>query len=191
MIGYQSTRLKSGILSHRKIVICIFRAAIFSCIFLNLVIFPFSNTINSNIQKSGGAKRSIVVNNARRQRLLIISLDGFRHDFIEKYNLKNFANFIEESARALYFNPQFTTQAFPNHWSIATGAYVETHGIVANKFYDPQYNEFFQEQNKELKWWNATEPFWVSSVNQGKIKLFQLQNDYFEFPIITYWRVCF
>lgn len=167
MIEYEFTRLKNGILSQRKIVNCIVRAVIFSFIFLSLVIFSFSNAINSNIQKSGGAKRSIV-NNAIRQRLLIISLDGFRHDFIESYNLKNFASFIEESARALYFNPQFTTQAFPNHWSIATGAYVETHGIVANKFYDPQYNEFFQEQNRELKWWNATEPFWVSSVNQGK-----------------------
>ena len=104
----------------------------------------------------------------QQQRLLLLSFGGFRYDFIENYNLKNLGEFSVESSRAAYLNPQFTTQAFPNHWSIATGAYAETHGIVANKFFDPQYNDYFQEQNKELKWWNETEPFWFKSVRKGK-----------------------
>lgn len=66
-------------------------------------------------------------------------------------------------------NPQFTTQTFPNHWSIVTGAYQETHGIVSNTFYDPVYGEQFKRENgNELKWWNATEPIWWSLVRQNK-----------------------
>lgn len=102
-----------------------------------------------------------------QQRLLLVSFGGFRHDFIENYNLKNFRQFQSEGARGAYLNPQFTTQAFPNHWSMATGAYVENHGIVANKFYDPLYGEFFLKHNTELKWWNDTEPFWSMAVREG------------------------
>ena len=106
----------------------------------------------------------------KQQRLLLLSFGGFRHDYIETYGLQNFAKFIDDqSARASFLNPQFTTQSFPNHWSMATGAFVETHGIVADNFYDPQFDEFFQSRlsGRDLKWWNQSEPFWLSAVRQG------------------------
>ena len=115
---------------------------------------------------------SIVPAVKNQKRLLMISLDGFRHDYIERYNLKNFKSFLEneKGSRAAFMNPQFTTQTFPNHWSIVTGSYVEKHGIVANSFYDPLYNETFSrssENYSNLKWWNATEPIWFKAVNKG------------------------
>lgn len=101
------------------------------------------------------------------QRVLLISLDGFRHDYIEAYNLENFSKFVQEGTKASYNNPQFPAQSFPNHWSIVTGAYVEVHGIIANNFYDPLYKEFFNKNKKDLKWWNETEPIWSQAAQQG------------------------
>lgn len=106
-------------------------------------------------------------NGIQQQRILLVSFGGFRYDFIDNYGLKNFGKFAAESAWAAHLNPQFTTQAFPNHWSIATGAFVEEHGIIANKFYDPHYNDYFHENSKEFKWWNNSEPFWFNSVRKG------------------------
>jgi hypothetical protein len=76
--------------------------------------------------------------------------------------------FLKESAKASYMNPQFTTQAFPTHWSISTGSYIETHGIVGNQFYDPLFREkFAREKSTELKWWNESEPMWFGAVRHG------------------------
>lgn len=101
------------------------------------------------------------------QRVLLISLDGFRHDFIENYSLENFAKFINDGTKASYNNPQFPAQSIPNHWSIVTGSYVDVHGVIANNFYDPIFKEHFNKNKKDLKWWNATEPIWSQSAEQG------------------------
>ncbi len=55
------------------------------------------------------------------QKLLLVSLDGFRYDSIEKYNMKNFNNLLRDSSQALYLKPQFSTQTFGNHWTLVTG----------------------------------------------------------------------
>lgn len=92
--------------------------------------------------------------------MLLISLDGFRHDFIEAYELKNLRRLVKEAASSLYLNPEFCTESVPNHWSMVTGSHVERHGLVADKFYDPHLREHFTKDKEELKWWNASEPIW-------------------------------
>ncbi|EEQ99838.1 ectonucleotide pyrophosphatase/phosphodiesterase, putative, partial [Perkinsus marinus ATCC 50983] len=43
----------------------------------------------------------------------------------------------------------FTTVTFPNHWTLVTGAWEETHGIVANEMWDPNLGErFFMNTTK-------------------------------------------
>jgi ectonucleotide pyrophosphatase/phosphodiesterase family protein 5 len=110
--------------------------------------------------------------NENQQRLMVISLGGFRHDFISIYNLKNFARLCESSAKSPYLNPQFATQSLPNHWSMATGSFVETHGIVADQFYDPSYNEFFVQNRNDLKFYNQSglEPIWYTAVEKTSLK---------------------
>ena len=106
--------------------------------------------------------------NFKQQRVLLISFDGFRHDYIKAYNLVHFAEFLKDGSKAGYINPQFTTESYPNHWSMVTGEFVETHGIVANNFDDPVYKEYFSKRKKDqLKWWNETEPIWSTAVKQG------------------------
>jgi predicted AlkP superfamily pyrophosphatase or phosphodiesterase len=109
-----------------------------------------------------------------KQRLLLVSFDGFRHDYIQRYNLKNFKSFLnnEGASKASYLNPQFSTQTFVNHWSIVTGTYAETHGIISNNFYDPVHKQSFNSREatiNDIKWWSATEPIWSTAVKH-KIK---------------------
>ena len=42
---------------------------------------------------------------------------------------------------------QFQTKTFPNHWTMVTGLYEETHGIVANQFYDPSSHQVKMFEN--------------------------------------------
>ena len=81
--------------------------------------------------------------------------------------MRHFANFLKEGAAATYLNPQFSTESFPNHWSMVTGCTVENHGIIADNFYDPDLKEHFSStktsNQMDSKWWNFTEPIWTSA----------------------------
>lgn len=112
-------------------------------------------------------KNSRSKTSSQQQRLLLLSLDGFRHDFIETYNLKNLGSFLKDSTTSLYLNPQFPTESYPNHWSMVTGSNVENHGIIADDFYDPVFKEHFRNSKSDLKWWNSSEPVWSTAVKQG------------------------
>ncbi|CAF0768673.1 unnamed protein product [Brachionus calyciflorus] len=129
---------------------------------LFLILFLFArigSILNFPFKKSN--------NHLKQQRVLLLSFGGFRHDFIDNYNLVHMSRFRSESSRAACLNPQFTTQSYPNHWSIITGAYVENHGIIANKFYDPFYHEMFAHNKHDPKWWNESEPIWLTASKQG------------------------
>jgi len=70
--------------------------------------------------------------------VLLVSFDGFRHDYVEKYNATNFKEFIKKGTAAEGLIPSFPSKTFPNHYSIITGLYPGNHGLVANTFYDPK-----------------------------------------------------
>jgi len=53
------------------------------------------------------------------------------------------ATLAEHGVSAEYMISQFPTETFPNHYSIITGLFPESHGIVANVFYDPILNATF------------------------------------------------
>src|SRR5882724_11103844 len=76
----------------------------------------------------------------RRPTVLLISLDGFRYDYAEKYKAKNLLTFARHGVRAKAMLPSFPTTTFPNHYTIATGLYPAHHGIVENSFWDPDLN---------------------------------------------------
>ncbi|OZJ02326.1 hypothetical protein BZG36_04293 [Bifiguratus adelaidae] len=67
-------------------------------------------------------------------------------------------------------NPSFPSVTFPNHWTLATGLYPESHGIVGNEFYDPELHESFFYKDPKLswdsKWWHG-EPIWITTVLQN------------------------
>jgi len=111
-------------------------------------------------------------------RLLMISFDGFRWDYLAKAKTagRPTPNFDELISGGIQVGGDgiknaFVTKTFPNHYTLVTGLYEENHGIVANNFYDPVFKETFtMSTNKslDLKWWNGTgtvpvEPIWSTN----------------------------
>lgn len=94
--------------------------------------------------------------------LIIISFDGFRYDYLNKTDAPNLAKLASDGVRAPWIEPRFITKTFPNHFSIATGLYEESHGIVGNNFFDPVLNDTFRLGRNESEWWDTGAiPLWV------------------------------
>ena len=101
---------------------------------------------------------------------ILISLDGFRADFLNRGITPRLNALIREGVSPLYMLPSFPSVTFPNHYTIATGLYPESHGIVSNTFWDPvtrkQFHNTDPSQSLDPRWW-AGEPIWVSAQKQG------------------------
>jgi len=115
--------------------------------------------------------------NQERPPLLFISLDGFRSDYINReINGSLAAPTINRLARCGIWAssgimPSYPTVTYPNHYSIVTGLYPESHGIVDNFFYDPDLNASFSllsDQQVNSLWWIG-EPIWYTAKKQVHI----------------------
>lgn len=54
-------------------------------------------------------------------KVLLVSMDGFRWDYINKVKTPNFDIMAQEGVRVPFINSTFITKTFPCHYSIATG----------------------------------------------------------------------
>ena len=101
--------------------------------------------------------------------VLMVSFDGFRYDYTEMAHTPNFDRLAADGVKAEALIPVFPTLTFPNHYSIATGAYAGTHNITGNSFYDKQYHEKYSLYDKETvrdaKFYKS-EPIWVTAERQ-------------------------
>nr|XP_042122643.1 bis(5'-adenosyl)-triphosphatase ENPP4 isoform X3 [Peromyscus maniculatus bairdii]XP_042122644.1 bis(5'-adenosyl)-triphosphatase ENPP4 isoform X3 [Peromyscus maniculatus bairdii] len=96
--------------------------------------------------------------------LLLVSFDGFRADYLQNYDFPHLQNFIKEGVLVEHVTNVFITKTFPNHYSIVTGLYEESHGIVANSMYDEVTKKHFSETNdKDPFWWDGAVPIWVTN----------------------------
>ncbi|NXS52133.1 ENPP4 triphosphatase, partial [Brachypteracias leptosomus] len=103
-----------------------------------------------------------------RSRLLLVSFDGFRADYLETYHLPHLQEFIKDGVLVKQVQNTFITKTFPNHYTIVTGLYEESHGIVANDMYDPEAKKKFSQFNdSDPFWWNEAVPIWVTNQQQG------------------------
>jgi ectonucleotide pyrophosphatase/phosphodiesterase family protein 5 len=107
-----------------------------------------------------------------RSPLLVISFDGLRAskllEFIAKNPKSHFSQFREVASRAPFMRPSFPSATFPNHITLVTGLYPESHGVVGNTVYDPVYDEKLRLAGvQDVKWWNASEPIYFTARKQG------------------------
>ncbi|RYP48716.1 hypothetical protein DL768_005436 [Monosporascus sp. mg162] len=125
-----------------------------------------------SVNKKRGTARPLVSNGTAlfAPTTLLISLDGFRADFLQRGITPRLNAFVKEGVSPLYMLPSFPSVTFPNHYTIATGLYPESHGIVGNTFWDPSEEaEFYYtdpDRSLDPKWWGG-EPFWVTAEQQG------------------------
>jgi predicted AlkP superfamily pyrophosphatase or phosphodiesterase len=105
---------------------------------------------------------------ADRPYVVLVSLDGFRYDYAERYQAANILAIRDNGAAAASMIPLFPSVTFPNHLSIITGLYPEHHGIVANSFYDPARHASFRmaTSSTEGSWYSGT-PLWMLAEQQG------------------------
>ena len=103
--------------------------------------------------------------------VILISLDGFRSDYFDRYEAPTLRRLADEGVRSEGMMPSFPSKTFPNHYTVVTGLYPENHGIVANTMYDPEFDASFSMGNRAAvrdgRWWGG-EPIWVTLEQQGQ-----------------------
>ncbi len=82
--------------------------------------------------------------------LILISLDGFRWDYVERFNPPHLSGFINNGVKAESLISSFPSKTFPNHYTIATGMYPDKHGILGNSFYSNAKDVTYSIGNREM-----------------------------------------
>ncbi|GFR57731.1 ectonucleotide pyrophosphatase/phosphodiesterase family member 5 [Elysia marginata] len=124
-------------------------------------------TMLQTFDVSCGAKKTPAQN--PDYKLLLISFDGFRWNYLQRTNTPNFDKFIKGGVHAKYgIKDAFVTKTFPNHFTLVTGLWEESHGIINNEMYDPVLNESFSPPNTKSQtspeWYSVgAEPIWVTN----------------------------
>ena len=103
------------------------------------------------------------------QTVVLVSLDGFRWDYLDRPEAAGLRAIAAGGVRARQMQPVFPTVTFPNHYTIVTGLYPEHHGIVGNNMRDPSMPDRFTMSSATAKdghWWGG-EPLWATAIRQG------------------------
>ncbi len=104
------------------------------------------------------------------QKVVLISIDGFRADYLETIRPPHLLALAARGVRARWLVSATPTLTFPNHYTIATGLYPAHHGIVNNHFRDPADGAWFHYNDsllvRQSRWWGG-EPLWVTAEKQG------------------------
>ena len=101
--------------------------------------------------------------------VILISADGFRADFTEKYDARFLQSISKKGVRAKYMQPSYPSVTFPNHYTLVTGLYPSHHGLVDNNYIDIPTGQQYSMGNKKMvsegKWYGGT-PIWVLAEQQ-------------------------
>jgi len=111
---------------------------------------------------------SFTFGKSNEQTVVLISIDGFRHDYIEKHDAKNIAELAKSGVRSKGLVPVYPSKTFPNHLSIITGRYPTNHGLVDNNFYDTERQQkYSMGDGLEDSSWITALPLWNLAEFQG------------------------
>jgi predicted AlkP superfamily pyrophosphatase or phosphodiesterase len=102
---------------------------------------------------------------------ILISIDGFRPDYLDRGITPRLSRAKAEGVFAR-MRPSFPTKTFPNHYTLVTGLRPDRHGIVANNMIDPaRPGQMFSlsdpKQSLDPFWWEGAEPVWTTAEKQG------------------------
>ncbi|PVY42501.1 alkaline phosphatase family protein [Pontibacter virosus] len=104
--------------------------------------------------------------------VILISADGFRYDYADKYDAQFLKSKRAQGIEAESMLPAFPSKTFPNHYSIVTGLYPASHGLINNYFYDPQRKEHYTMRDRSKvedgSWYGGT-PLWVLAEQQQMV----------------------
>ncbi|NXK57433.1 ENPP3 phosphodiesterase, partial [Sylvietta virens] len=103
--------------------------------------------------------------------LILFSMDGFRAEYLETWSslLPNIEKLKTCGTHSKYMRAVYPTKTFPNHYTIVTGLYPESHGIIDNNMYDVDLNSHFSlsgEEKFKPEWWKG-QPIWLTAMYQN------------------------
>ena len=102
--------------------------------------------------------------------LLLVSIDAFRADYIDRGLTPTLAMLAQGGVHADAMQPSFPSLTFPNHYTIVTGLRPDHHGIVNNTMVDPALGKFSLGNRKAVsdgRWWNGGTPIWEDADAHG------------------------
>ncbi|MGE7138358.1 ectonucleotide pyrophosphatase/phosphodiesterase [Luteibacter sp. NPDC031894] len=105
-----------------------------------------------------------------RHAVLLVSIDAFRADYVERGLTPHLAALARDGATAAYMLPSFPSLTFPNHYTLVTGRVPDRNGIVNNTMWDPALGKFSlgnRDATSDGRWWAQAEPIWVTAQKHG------------------------
>uniref|UniRef100_A0A452IVN3 SMB domain-containing protein n=1 Tax=Gopherus agassizii TaxID=38772 RepID=A0A452IVN3_9SAUR len=92
--------------------------------------------------------------------LILFSMDGFRAEYLQTWSslLPNIEKLKTCGTHSKYMRAAYPTKTFPNHYTIVTGLYPESHGIIDNNMYDVNLSQSFSLSGQakfDPVWWKG------------------------------------
>lgn len=135
--------------------------------FTNLALAQTQTPVDTAQHVNSNSKNALT--QQEKPYVILISADGFRHDYAEKYKAQHLLELSKNGVRAASMIPSYPSVTFPNHYTIATGLYPAHHGLVANTFYDKvkkeKYSMSAKDKVRDGSWYGGT-PLWVLAEQQ-------------------------
>lgn len=106
---------------------------------------------------------------AQERYAVILSLDGFRYMYLDELSTPNLDAMVAEGVSGS-LQPSYPSNTFPNHYSMATGLYPEHHGIVNNRFWVDELNDYYKLGDSARVYnpaFYGGEPIWNTAEKQG------------------------
>ncbi|KAK9461463.1 alkaline-phosphatase-like protein [Lipomyces oligophaga] len=131
------------------------------------------NPFKSSGSSSDVSQSKVLLNNGTHDvyaSTILISLDGFRPDYLTPEYTPTMWEMFNAEYSTPYMLPSFPSVTFPNHYTLVTGLYPSSHGIVGNTFYDSDLDDYFNYHDPghslQSNWWKG-EPIWVTASKNG------------------------
>jgi predicted AlkP superfamily pyrophosphatase or phosphodiesterase len=113
------------------------------------------------------------LNDAKAERqhyVILVSLDGFRYDYPQKYGATHLLALGARGASTpTGMLPSYPSLTFPNHYTIVTGLYPEHTGIVDNRFWAPKLDATYvykeAKSNQDGRFYSGV-PLWSLAEQQ-------------------------
>mgnify|MGYP003343425360 CR=1 FL=1 len=91
--------------------------------------------------------------------VILISIDGFRADYLQRGLTPTLQALAADGVRSTGMRPSFPSLTFPNHYTLVTGLRPDHHGITDNTMEDAQIPGVkFTLSNKDAvpdrRWWD-------------------------------------
>ncbi len=102
------------------------------------------------------------------QTLVLVSIDGFRWDYLDWPQATNIRDIAAQGSRVTKLRTVYPSKTFPGHLSIATGLHPTEHGVIDNYFCRSDRSDCYSmgKGRKDPSWLAGT-PLWTLVEQQG------------------------